>query len=359
MRTIFVTGGAGFIGSNFTRTWMARGGGELVVVIDKLTYAGSRNNLATLTGDPRFRFVQADIADRAAMSGLLAAHRPSLVVNFAAETHVDRSILWPADFIETNIRCVYNLLEEVRLYWRELSGEPRATFRFLHNSTDEVYGSVNEDDPPFSEISPYAPNSPYAASKASADHLVRAYHRTYGLPVLTANCSNAYGPFQHPEKLIPITLLNALRGESLPVYGDGLYVRDWLHVDDLCDALRMMLERGAAGERYNIGGGNQMSVLDVVRAVCDALDRLRPRPRGSYRGQITHVADRPGHDRRYALDTSKARRELGWQPAQDLAQGLQRTVSWYLDNMPWVDEMVSRPGWGAWLAANYNGRGPG
>jgi dTDP-glucose 4,6-dehydratase len=338
---ILVTGGAGFIGSNFVLDWLALGD-EPVVNIDKLTYAGNLENLASLQNDPRHLFVQADIGDREHLGILLEQHRPRAVVNFAAESHVDRSIHGPEAFIQTNIVGTFRLLDAVRAYWGALSGPEKADFRFLHVSTDEVYGSLAPLDPAFTELHRYEPNSPYSASKAASDHLVRAYHHTYGLPVLTTNCSNNYGPFHFPEKLIPLMIVNALAGRPLPVYGDGMQVRDWLYVKDHCSAIRRVLEAGALGEVYNVGGWNEMPNIDIVRRVCGLLDELRPRADGrGYESQITYVADRPGHDRRYAIDARKLERELGWKPSETFDSGIRKTVRWYLDNPDWVAHVQS------------------
>jgi dTDP-glucose 4,6-dehydratase len=353
---ILVTGGAGFIGSNFVHAWIAAAG-EPVVNLDKLTYAGNPDNLTALAGDPRHRFVQGDIADRPLVRGLLAEHRPRAIVHFAAETHVDRSIHGPEAFIQTNVVGTARLLEETHGYWRELPGDRRDGFRFLNVSTDEVYGSLGPADPAFSETTPFAPNSPYAASKASGDHLVRAYHHTYGVPTLTTNCSNNYGPFQFPEKLIPLMILHALGGQPLPIYGDGRHVRDWLYVEDHCRAIRRVLEAGRVGETYNVGGEADQANRDVVRQVCDLLDELRPdrAPAGGHGSLITYVADRPGHDRRYAIDARKIRHELGWQPAESFASGLRRTVQWYLDHPDWIAHVTSGA-YQDWMAANYADR---
>ena len=350
---ILVTGGAGFIGSNFVLDWIAASG-EPVVNLDKLTYAGNLANLASLAGDERHRFVRGDIGDRALVDKLLAEHAPRAVVHFAAESHVDRSIHGPGEFVKTNVVGTFELLEAVRGYWQALAGDARGRFRFLHVSTDEVYGSLAEDDPAFSETTPYAPNSPYSASKAGSDHLVRAYHHTYGMPMLTTNCSNNYCPYQFPEKLIPLMIANALDGKPLPVYGDGRQVRDWLYVGDHCEAIRAVLERGRLGETYNIGGNSEKRNLDVVHALCDALDAVRPRA-GGYRALIRFVTDRPGHDRRYAIDASKIRRELGWSPRETFASGLERTVRWYLDNAEWVAKVRSGE-YREWIEANYAAR---
>lgn len=351
---IFVTGGAGFIGSNFVLDWFEQSA-EPVLVIDKLTYAGNQENLASVMARPEFRFERADICDGEAMLALLRAHRPRALVHFAAESHVDRSILGPSEFIRTNINGTFALLEAARAYLGELSASEREAFRFVHVSTDEVYGSLAADDPPFSETTAYAPNSPYSASKAASDHLVRAYHHTYGLPTLTTNCSNNYGPYQFPEKLIPLMILNALEGKSLPVYGDGLQVRDWLYVGDHCAGIREVLARGRVGEVYNIGGNNQMRNIDVVHAICALLDEMQPRATGSYAEQIAHVEDRPGHDRRYAIDAGKIAAELGWQPRETFATGLRRTVAWYLANRDWVNRV--RDGtFRDWLNTQYGER---
>jgi dTDP-glucose 4,6-dehydratase len=348
--TILVTGGAGFIGANFVLDWIAATG-EGVVNLDKLTYAGNPANLAALAGDARHRFVQGDILDRALVDRLFAEHRPRAVVHFAAESHVDRSIHGPAPFIQTNVVGTFELLEAARAWWQSLEGAGREAFRFLHVSTDEVYGALGESDPAFSETTPYAPNSPYSASKAGSDHLVRAYHHTYGFPSLTTNCSNNYGPYQFPEKLIPLTISNALEGKPLPVYGDGRQVRDWLYVADHCEAIREVLARGRVGETYNIGGNAERRNLEVVHAICDALQDEVPRA-GGYRGLIQFVADRPGHDRRYAIDASKMRRSLGWAPRESFATGLARTVRWYLDNAQWVAQVKSGE-YRHWLEKNY------
>jgi dTDP-glucose 4,6-dehydratase len=322
---ILVTGGAGFIGSNFVASTIAAIG-EPVVTLDKLTYAGSLRNLEPLRGDERHVFVKGDIGDRQLVKDLLKKYQPRAIVHFAAESHVDRSISGPAPFIETNVVGTFSLLEESRSY-----SEKSKAFRFVHVSTDEVYGSLGADDPPFTETTPYAPNSPYAASKAAADHLVRAYHHTYGLPTLTTNCSNNYGPYQFPEKLIPLTIRNALAGKPLPVYGDGRNVRDWLYVLDHCDAIRAVLERGRIGETYNIGGGAEKANIDVVNRICSLLDEQRPRKTGSYAELVTFVKDRPGHDRRYAIDSAKIRRELDWRPRESFDSGLKKTVRWYVE----------------------------
>ena len=339
--TLLVTGGAGFIGSNFVLDWLAQSD-EPIVNLDKLTYAGNRENLASLQGDPRHHFVQGDIGDRALVDRLLAQHRPRAVLHFAAESHVDRSIHGPEDFIQTNVVSSFRLLEAVRAYWSALPDTERAAFRFLHVSTDEVYGTLGPNDPPFAETNRYEPNSPYSASKAASDHLVRAWHHTYGLPVLTTNCSNNYGPYHFPEKLIPLMIVNALAGKPLPVYGDGQQVRDWLYVRDHCSAIRRVLEAGQPGQTYNIGGWNEKPNLEIVHTICALLDELRPRADGrSYREQITHVPDRPGHDRRYAIDARKIERELGWKPAETFETGIRKTVQWYLDHPDWVQRVQS------------------
>jgi dTDP-glucose 4,6-dehydratase len=339
--SILVTGGAGFIGSNFVLDWFKHHD-ETIINLDKLTYAGNLENLQTLEDDKRHQFVCGDIGDKNLIMGLLAEHQPRAIVNFAAESHVDRSIHGPEDFIQTNIVGTFHLLEAVRNYWNELSEEKKAGFRFLHVSTDEVYGSLNKDDPAFSETNRYEPNSPYSASKAASDHLVRAYHHTYGLPVLTTNCSNNYGPYHFPEKLIPLVIHNALAGKALPIYGDGQQIRDWLYVKDHCSAIRKVLAAGKTGETYNIGGWNEKANLDVVHTVCDILDELQPRSDGqSYRTQITFVKDRPGHDRRYAIDATKLERELDWKPGETFESGIRKTIQWYLDNQNWVHNVTS------------------
>ena len=339
--TVFVTGCAGFIGSNFVRTWLSSSD-EPVVNLDKLTYAGNLANLDALKCDARHIFVQGDIGDRVLVSKLLAEHKPRAVLNFAAESHVDRSIHGPGDFIETNVVGTFNLLESVRAYWQDLSAADKEAFRFLHVSTDEVYGTLSPTDPPFAETKNYEPNSPYSASKAASDHLVRAWHHTYGLPVLTTNCSNNYGPYHFPEKLIPLVLLNALAGKPLPIYGDGQQVRDWLYVEDHCRAIARVLEAGKVGETYNIGGWNEKPNLEVVKALCAVLDELQPRADGKhYVEQITYVKDRPGHDRRYAIDARKIERELGWKPQETFETGIRKTVQWYLANQAWVEGVTS------------------
>ena len=348
---ILVTGGAGFIGANFILDWCAASA-EPVVNLDKLTYAGNLGNLAALKGDSRHVFVRGDIGDRAQVETLLSTHRPRAVLNFAAESHVDRSIHGPAEFIATNVVGTFALLDAVRGYWGALPEPERSRFRFLHVSTDEVYGSLGAADPAFHETTPYAPNSPYAASKAGSDHLVRAYQHTYGLPTLTTNCSNNYGPRQFPEKLIPLMIHNATAGKPLPVYGDGQNVRDWLYVGDHCAAIRMVLERGRPGETYNIGGGAELTNLEVVRALCRIIAELKPGR--DYAAQITFVKDRAGHDRRYAIDASKIRHELGWAPPETFESGLARTVRWYLDNEAWLAAVTSKE-YQKWISLNYAG----
>lgn len=337
---ILVTGGAGFIGANFVLDWLAQSD-EPVINLDKLTYAGNLNNLASLRDDPRHIFVQGDIGDSALVASLLATHQPRAVLHFAAESHVDRSILGPAAFIETNINGTFALLEAVRAYWGKLPEDDKSAFRFLHVSTDEVYGTLGPLDAPFTETTAYAPNSPYSASKAASDHLVRAYRHTYGLPTLTTNCSNNYGPYHFPEKLIPLIITNARAGKALPIYGDGQQVRDWLYVSDHCAAIRRVLEAGHLGETYNIGGWNEMANLDVAYTLCDILDVLDSKAEGSYRDQITYVTDRPGHDRRYAIDAGKIERELGWKPAETFESGIRKTVQWYLEHQEWVRDVQS------------------
>jgi dTDP-glucose 4,6-dehydratase len=349
---ILVTGGAGFIGSNFVLQWIAKESGR-VVNLDKLTYAGNLNNLRAVEHSPRYRFEQGDIVDRDFVSNLLRRDQPRAIVHFAAESHVDRSIHGPDDFVRTNVNGTFSLLEEVRAYWSALPEADRASFRFLHVSTDEVYGSLNPEDPAFSETTPYAPNSPYSASKAASDHLVRAYHHTYGLPVLTTNCSNNYGPHQFPEKLIPLMILNACAGKPLPVYGDGKNVRDWLYVEDHCASIRTVLSRGRCGETYNIGGRSEMKNLDIIAAVCELLDRMRPGdPVVPHNNLVSFVKDRPGHDRRYAMDTRKIERELGWQPQETFESGIDKTVRWYLEHEDWVRDVTSGS-YRQWIAKNY------
>jgi dTDP-glucose 4,6-dehydratase len=358
MRTsnsILVTGGAGFIGSNFVLCWLGTGGSP-VVNLDLLTYAGNPESLASLEADDRHRLVRGDICDREVVGALLREHRPRAVVHFAAESHVDRSITGPDEFVRTNVVGTFTLVEQARAYWMGLDEADKQNFRFLHVSTDEVYGTLSPEDPAFCETTAYAPNSPYAASKAASDHLVRAYHHTYGLPVLTTNCSNNYGPFQFPEKLIPLMILNALEGKPLPVYGDGANVRDWLFVEDHCSAIRAVLERGRAGETYNVGGNSERKNIDVVTTICDLVDEMRPDVKiGSRRKLITYVKDRPGHDRRYAIDATKLAREIGWEPAERFESGLRRTVRWYLENPAWV-ENVRSGAYLQWIEQNYGER---
>ena len=354
--SILVTGGAGFIGANFVLDWLAQAD-EAVINLDKLTYAGNLENLASLKGDARHIFMQGDIGDTALVGRLLQEHRPRAVINFAAESHVDRSIHGPGEFIQTNIVGTFHLLESVRAYWSRLESESQQRFRVLHVSTDEVYGSLGEADPAFSERNRYEPNSPYSASKAASDHLVRAYHHTYGLPVLTTNCSNNYGPYHFPEKLIPLIISNALARKSLPVYGDGQQIRDWLYVKDHCSAIRRVLEAGRVGETYNVGGKSEKTNIDVVRTLCDILDELAPPATGnlpltSYRSLITFVKDRPGHDRRYAIDASKLERELGWKPRETFETGVRKTVMWYLANQSWVTNVTSGA-YRDWLGRQY------
>ncbi len=350
---ILVTGGAGFIGANFVLNWLAVND-EPVINLDKLTYAGNLDNLSSLEGDKRHLFVRGDIGDRALVDQLLAQHKPRAVINFAAESHVDRSIHGPEDFIQTNIVGTFHLLESVRGYWSGLSDADKPAFRLLHVSTDEVYGSLEADDPPFAETRRYEPNSPYSASKAASDHLVRAYHHTYGLPVLTTNCSNNYGPYHFPENRIPLMILNALNGKPLPIYGDGQNVRDWLYVTDHCSAIRRVLEAGQLGETYNVGGWNEKTNIDVVNTILSILDELQPRTDGkSYREQITYVKDRPGHDRRYAIDARKLERELGWKPAETFETGIRKTVQWYLDHPQWIANVTSGA-YRDWVAKQYN-----
>ena len=349
---ILVTGGAGFIGSNFILQRMQESSLSFTN-LDKLTYAGNLENLKGIADDPRYVFVQGDIADRKLVSQILAEQKPRAIVHFAAESHVDRSIRGPEDFIRTNVNGTFALLEEARSYWSGLPVEHRGRFRFLHVSTDEVYGSLGPNEPPFSETTPYAPNSPYAASKAASDHLVRAYHHTYGLPTLTTNCSNNYGRFQFPEKLIPLMILNARDGKPLPVYGDGKNVRDWLYVEDHCEAIARVLEKGHPGETYNIGGWNEKSNIEIVETICDLVDEMAPSKASSRRSLITYVKDRPGHDRRYAMDAGKIERELGWRPKETLASGLRKTVRWYLENDDWV-AAVTTGSYRQWIATHYS-----
>ncbi len=354
---ILVTGGAGFIGSNFVLEWFKdpATSNERVINLDVLTYAGNRENLAALEGDVRHVFVQGDICDRVLIDRLLAEHQPRAIVHFAAESHVDRSIHGPGAFIKTNIDGTYTLLEASRAYWSTLPESSRQTFRFHHVSTDEVYGSLKPDDPAFAETNPYEPNSPYSASKAASDHLVRAWHHTYGLPVVTTNCSNNYGPYHFPEKLIPLMIVNALAGKPLPVYGDGQQIRDWLYVTDHCSAIRSVLSRGRLGETYNIGGWNEKANIDIVKTICQLLDELRPDSVGPYSRLITYVKDRPGHDRRYAIDARKIERELGWRPVETFETGIRKTVNWYLQNQSWVSRVQSGA-YRDWVTTNYEAR---
>jgi dTDP-glucose 4,6-dehydratase len=351
---IFITGGAGFIGSNFVLDWLAQND-EPVINFDKLTYAGNMNNLASVRQDPRHIFVQGDIGDTAQVAALLAQYKPRAIVHFAAESHVDRSIHGPAAFVETNVNGTFGLLEAARSYWSALPDVEKAAFRFLHVSTDEVYGTLGPTDAPFTENTQYAPNSPYSASKAASDHLVRSYHHTYGLPTLTTNCSNNYGSYHFPEKLIPLIITNARAGKPLPIYGDGQQVRDWLYVSDHCAAIRRVLEAGKPGEVYNIGGWNEKANLEVVHTLCDILDELDPKAAGSYRDQITYVTDRPGHDRRYAIDARKIERELGWKPVETFDTGIRKTVQWYLANQDWVKDVQSGD-YLKWVEKNYQQR---
>ncbi|OWY28099.1 dTDP-glucose 4,6-dehydratase [Herbaspirillum robiniae] len=351
---LFVTGGAGFIGSNFILDYLAATQDEALLNIDKLTYAGNPYNLSTLENNPRYRFSQTDICDSTIIAELFTRYRPRAIAHFAAESHVDRSIASPDEFVRTNVNGTFNLLEAARRYWSTLEGKEREEFRFLHVSTDEVYGTLGPRDAPFSEITPYAPNSPYSASKAASDHLVRAYHHTYGLPVLTTNCSNNYGPYHFPEKLIPLVISNALDGKPLPIYGDGMQIRDWLYVKDHCSAIREVLARGTPGETYNVGGWNEKANLDVVHTLCDILDELAPKADGSYRDQISFVKDRPGHDRRYAIDARKIERELGWKPAETFESGIRKTVAWYLANPEWVANVRSG-NYMNWIEQQYGG----
>ncbi len=351
---ILITGGAGFIGSNFTLDWLADQDSEGVINLDKLTYAGNLVNLAAISEDARHLFVQGDIGDKHLVAKLLKEYQPRAILNFAAESHVDRSIHGPAEFVQTNIVGSFSLLECAREYWSGLEGAAKENFRFHHVSTDEVYGSLSSSDPAFTETNPYEPNSPYSASKAASDHLVRAWFHTYGLPVVTTNCSNNYGSYHFPEKLIPLVILNALNDKPLPVYGDGQQIRDWLYVGDHCAAIREVLARGQLGETYNIGGWNEKSNIDVVKTICAILDELKPRADGkSYAEQITFVKDRPGHDRRYAIDASKIERELGWRPVETFDTGIRKTIQWYLDNPEWVQGVVSGS-YRDWLDKQYN-----
>lgn len=349
---ILVTGGAGFIGGNFVLDWLSDSKNEGIVNLDKLTYAGNLTTLKSLDNDSRHVFVQGDIADYALVLDLLKKHRIRAVINFAAESHVDRSIHGPSDFIQTNILGTFQLLEAVRAYWSELNLTEKEAFRFLHISTDEVYGSLEPSEPAFSELNAFEPNSPYSASKAASDHLVRAWHHTYGLPVLTTNCSNNYGPHHFPEKLIPLCILNALAGKPLPIYGDGQQIRDWLYVKDHCSAIRRVLEAGRLGQTYNVGGWNEKPNLEVVQTICSVLDQLRPKTNGSYTDQITFIKDRPGHDRRYAIDASKLESELAWRPVETFETGIRKTIDWYLNHSEWVDGVV-RGSYRDWLKKQY------
>jgi dTDP-glucose 4,6-dehydratase len=353
---ILVTGGAGFIGANFVLDWIATTG-EPVLNLDALTYAGNLESLASVAGDPRHVFVRGDIGNRSLLDGLLAEHRPRAIVHFAAESHVDRSIHGPATFVKTNVEGTFTLLEAARSYWAGLAEDKQRNFRFHHVSTDEVYGSLGPDDAPFTEKHPYEPNSPYSATKAASDHLVRAWHHTFGLPVVTTNCSNNYGPYHFPEKLIPLVIVNALAGKALPVYGDGQQVRDWLYVKDHCAAIREVLARGRVGETYNVGGWNEKPNIDIVRTICALLDEMRPGTDGSHARLITYVTDRPGHDRRYAIDARKLERELGWKPAETFDSGVRKTVRWYLDHPDWVAHVQSGA-YRDWVATHYAGRSP-
>lgn len=356
---LLITGAAGFIGGNFVHHWFASSS-EPVVVLDKLTYAGNAATIAAFLKPGHCELVQGDIGDRTLVSRLLNEHKPRALLHFAAESHVDRSIHGPGEFVQTNLVGTFGLLEEVRAYWTELPSEKRDSFRLLHVSTDEVYGSLNDTDPAFTETTPYSPNSPYSATKAGSDHLVRAYHHTYGIPTLTTNCSNNYGPYHFPEKLIPLMILNALDGNPLPVYGDGKNIRDWLYVRDHCEAIRQVLERGRPGETYNVGGKNEIRNIDVVTTICRKLDALRPRTTGKYEDLIAYVTDRPGHDRRYAIDPSKIEREIGWQPAETFASGIEKTVRWYLENDEWTTGVRSGA-YRQWIQTHYGpqSRGPG
>jgi dTDP-glucose 4,6-dehydratase len=354
MAKILVTGAAGFIGSNFVHQWVAAEADSLVS-LDALTYAGNLANLAPVEGDPRHTFVHGDICDADLVGALMAEHRPRAIVHFAAESHVDRSIHGPAEFVRTNVTGTFTLLQAALVHWRGLSGSERDGFRFLHVSTDEVYGSLGPQDPPFVETRAYEPNSPYSASKAASDHLVRAWHHTYGMPVLTTNCSNNYGPYQFPEKLIPLVIHNALAGRPLPIYGDGSNVRDWLYVGDHCSAVRAVLAGGEPGRVYNVGGWNEKTNLEVVHTLCDLLDEMRPDPAGPHRRLITYVTDRPGHDRRYAIDARRIAAELGWTPAQTFETGIRETVRWYLDHPQWVADIVSGD-YRSWVSRNYAAR---
>ena len=351
---ILVTGGAGFIGSNFVLEWLTREP-ETVVNLDKLTYAGNLNNLSSIKDNPKHQFIQGDIGDQNLVRKLLQQVQPQAILNFAAESHVDRSIHAPSDFIQTNVVGVFNLLEEALTYWKGLGQIERESFRFLHISTDEVYGSLERDEPPFTEESAYRPNSPYSASKAASDHLVRSYYHTYRLPTLTTNCSNNYGPYQYPEKLIPLIILNALDEKPLPVYGDGKNVRDWLYVTDHCTGIRKALKEGRAGQTYNIGGLNEKTNIEVVQTLCSLLDKIKPRQKGQYRELMTHVTDRPGHDRRYAINAGKIEHELGWKPVESFETGIEKTVNWIIENKSWVDDIKSG-NYRNWIETNYGAR---
>ncbi|WP_374511639.1 dTDP-glucose 4,6-dehydratase [Niveibacterium sp.] len=353
--TILVTGGAGFIGGNFVLDWISKTS-ESVVNLDKLTYAGNLETLKSLEGDARHAFVQGDICDRSLVDSLLATHKPRAIVHFAAESHVDRSIHGPGEFVRTNVEGTFTLLEAARAYWSRLEGEAKVNFRFHHVSTDEVYGSLGPNDPPFTEANTYEPNSPYSASKAASDHLVRAWHHTYGLPVTTSNCSNNYGPYHFPEKLIPLMIANALAGKPLPIYGDGQQIRDWLYVTDHCSAIRTILAKGKVGEVYNVGGWNEKPNIEIVKTIVALLDELKPSPDGSYARLITYVTDRPGHDRRYAIDARKIERDLGWKPAETFETGIRKTVQWSLENQAWVQNVLSGA-YRDWVAKNYGDRG--
>lgn len=349
---ILITGGAGFIGSNFVLDWLAQSD-EPILNLDKLTYAGNLQSLASLKDNPLHRFVHGDIADRDLVQYLFATHKPRAIVHFAAESHVDRSIHGPGEFIQTNVMGSFNLLECARAHWTNLGSEEKANFRFIHVSTDEVYGSLSLNEPAFTEKNAYQPNSPYSASKAASDHLVRAWHHTYGLPVITTNCSNNYGPFQFPEKLIPLMIVNALAGKPLPIYGDGQQIRDWLYVKDHCSAIRRVLEAGQVGETYNVGGWNEKPNIDIVKTICSLLDNLKPRPDGRpYADQMTFVKDRPGHDRRYAIDASKIEQDLQWRPAETFETGIQKTVRWYLAHTDWVRNVQSGA-YREWMKTHY------
>lgn len=353
VRCILVTGGAGFIGSNFVLDWLATGGGP-VVNLDKLTYAGNPANLAAVQQNPAYKFVHGDICDAALVAELLRKHRPAAIVHFAAESHVDRSIVGPEAFLRTNIDGTFTLLQAARSHFDSLTGDERERFRFLHVSTDEVYGSLGPNDPGFNEKTAYAPNSPYSASKAASDHLVRAYHHTYGLPTLTTNCSNNYGPYQFPEKLIPLTILHALQGKPIPVYGDGKNVRDWLYVEDHCEAIQTVIEKGKVGETYNIGGNNEKQNLGIVRTICTILDQLRPKdPTVPHEKLLTYVQDRPGHDRRYAIDARKLQTELGWRPKETFETGIRKTIEWYLNHEEWIRDVTSGS-YRQWMAKQYS-----